>query len=93
MQYKQVHPFLKNATAQSLKNKFAIRIHQDAGPFTKVLSVDVISWSSMHATGSELETKYAALVTSTLRIGEGVRGEGWDYAIKVYINIDLGPQV
>ena len=57
MQYKRVHPHLKNATAQSLKSKLAIRIHQDAGPFTKSLSVDVISWSSMHGTGTELETK------------------------------------
>ena len=45
MQYKELHPFLKNATAHQLRHKFPIRLHQDSGPFTKNLSVDCISWS------------------------------------------------
>ena len=56
-EYKQLHPFLRDKTPEQLKNRFAIRIHQDAGPFTKNLSVDAISWSSMHGAGNELETK------------------------------------
>ena len=64
MAYKNLHPFLRNATAQQLRSKFPMRIHQDAGPFSKNLSVDCIGWSSLYGEGNEMETKSYVMSTS-----------------------------
>ena len=58
MQYKQLHPHLKHKTVAQLKTSIACRVHGDAGPYTKVSGVNVVSWSSMHGRGIDLETKY-----------------------------------
>ena len=57
MEYKEAHPFLRNATAEQLKSRLPIRMHQYQAPFTKSTGLDVISWSSLFGAGRELETK------------------------------------
>lgn len=55
--YKALHPHLRNKTVAELSTRFPVVVHEDAGPFTKLKSMDVVSWSSLHGRGTELETK------------------------------------
>ena len=55
--YKELHPHLRDATPESLRYRFLIRIHEDSAPYSKAHSADTISWSSSHGSGSELEVK------------------------------------
>ena len=59
MQLRQLHPWLRGKTVQDLQYSFAISMHEDAGPFSKSKSMNVVSWRSMHARGTELETQCA----------------------------------
>ena len=61
MELKNLHPFLRNRTIESLKRTIPGRIHEDAGPFTKAKTVNMISWSSLMGSGTELEIKYLSL--------------------------------
>ena len=63
MEYKQLHPHLKHKTVDQLKTSVALRTHEDAGPYSKVKGMNVVSWSSLHGRGIDLETKYPALTT------------------------------
>ena len=54
---RNLHPQLKNKTMDELSRLIPIRIHEDAGPFTKVKGMNLISWSSLLGRGTELESK------------------------------------
>ena len=58
MAYKNAHPVLRHRTARELSCMFPIRIHEDSGPYTKNASTNILSWSSLFARGSELETRF-----------------------------------
>ena len=58
MEMKQLHRHLKNKTLAQLARTIPVRLHEDAGPFTKTKSMNVISWSSLLGRGSDLESKY-----------------------------------
>lgn len=58
LEYKKLHPVLKHRTALQLANCFVIKLHEDAGPYTKNSGVNIISWSSLFGRGTELETRY-----------------------------------
>ena len=47
LEYKSLHPHLRHATAQSLRNRFPIRIHEDQAPYSKRYGVDCLSCSSL----------------------------------------------
>ena len=55
---RNLHPHLKNKTMNELSRMLPLRIHEDAGPFTKTKGMNLISWSSLLARGTELESKY-----------------------------------
>ena len=59
MELRRLHPWLKGKTVEDLKSSFPVTMHQDAGPFSKSKSMDVTSWRSILARGTELETQYA----------------------------------
>ena len=61
MEYARIHPHLRGKTVNDLEHSIAVRIHEDAGPFSKVKSVNTLSWSSMLGRGTEKECKYQAL--------------------------------
>ena len=61
MAYKAVHPHLRTMTTAQLASRFAIRVHEDAAPYTKNYSMDCISWSSLHGRGKEMEVKYQTI--------------------------------
>ena len=48
-------------TIEELSTRFPIRVHEDAGPFSKNLSMDVLSWSSVNGRGTEAEVKYSTI--------------------------------
>ena len=58
MDLKQLHPHLRGKTLAQLSHHIPLRIHEDAGPFTKIKSVNVLSCSSLLGKGTELESKY-----------------------------------
>ena len=59
LELQQLHPMLKGKTVRQLRYTLPLRIHEDAGPYTRGgKSVNIISWSSLLGSGSELETKY-----------------------------------
>ena len=58
MEFKSLHPHLRGKTLAQLAHSIPLRIHEDAGPFTKTKSMDVVSFSSMLGRGTELQTKY-----------------------------------
>ena len=60
--YQKIHPHLRGKSIADLATTIACRVHEDSGPFTKVRSTTVISWSSMLGRGIDLQTKYAALI-------------------------------
>ena len=62
MRFKSLHPHLRNMPMSVLRTRIPVRVHEDAGPFTKVKGVNLISWSSLLGHGSELETKHHAIV-------------------------------
>ena len=57
MEFRRLHPCLQHKTVEDLKYSFPITMHQDAGPFSKSKSMDVTSWRSGLARGTELETQ------------------------------------
>ena len=61
MEFKRLHPQLRDKTIAELESKFPLRVHEDAGPFSKSMSVDLICWSSLLGLGTELHTKYDAI--------------------------------
>ena len=61
MEYKALHPHLRNMTTSQLSARFPCRIHQDAGPYTKNLGMDLIQWSSLMGRGTEVETRYGTI--------------------------------
>ena len=58
MEYRSLHPWLRNLSVADLETMCPIRMHEDQGPFTKSKGVNCISWSSLVGCGTELETKY-----------------------------------
>ena len=53
----ETHPDLQGKTPPDLIHTLPLTIHEDAGPFTKRLSMNTISWGCCIGTGTELETK------------------------------------
>ena len=58
LDYQSMHPHLKGKTVEQLSTMIPCKVHEDAGPFTKLQSMVVLSWSSMLGRGIDLETKY-----------------------------------
>ena len=58
MEFKRLHPFLRNRTIADLEHCAPCRMHEDAAPCSKSKSINILSWSSMEGVGTELETKY-----------------------------------
>ena len=61
MEFKATHPILRNMTIQQLSTMIPLRLHEDAGPFTKMKGVNLISWSSLLGRGTELESKHQTI--------------------------------
>lgn len=64
-EYAAVHLHLKNKSVLDLANSIPTRLHEDAGPFSKAKSVDVLCWSSLLGNGSERECKYHPIAKNT----------------------------
>ena len=56
--YHALHPHLRGRSINSLRKTIPITLHEDAGPFSKTKSVNVVSWSPLLGSGAELEQKY-----------------------------------
>ena len=54
----QGHSVLRGKTAQDLLHTVPLVVHEDAGPITKKLSANCLSFSSLLATGPEKTTKF-----------------------------------
>ena len=65
---KRLHPHLRNKTIAELETRIPLRVHEDAGPFAKARSADLMCWSSMNGVGSELEVKYHAIAKDKLAL-------------------------
>ena len=65
MAYKELHPILRHMTTAQLATRFPIRVHEDAGPYTKNCSCNIICWSSLFGRGSEKEVKYHVIFRTT----------------------------
>ena len=61
LDYQRIHPHLRGRTVADLSRCIPCRVHEDAGPYSKIRSVTVISWSSMLGRGIDLETKYCTI--------------------------------
>ena len=57
VELRDLHPHLRGKTPADLKYTIPLRLHEDAGPFSKGGSVNIISWSSLLAKGKELAGK------------------------------------
>ena len=53
-----LHPHLKHFTDEDFKYTVPCVLHEDAGPYSKNRSCDIVSWSSLTGRGSDLMTKY-----------------------------------
>ena len=53
-----LHPHLKHFTDEDFKYTVPCVLHEDAGPYSKNRSCDIVSWSSLTGRGSDLLTKY-----------------------------------
>ena len=53
-----IHPYLKNKTAEDLKTTISITLHDDAGPFAKGKSCNVLGWSPLCGSGTDMELKF-----------------------------------
>ena len=51
MKFKDLHPHLRGKTLAQLAHCIPLRVHEDAGPFTKTSSMNVVGWSSMLGRG------------------------------------------
>ena len=58
MEFKRLHPFLRNATIADLETCGPLRLHEDGAPCSKIKSINILSWSAIEGVGTELETKY-----------------------------------
>ena len=64
LEYASSHPVLAGKSLDELADFIPIRIHEDAGPFTKTgAGVNIINWSSLLGRGNEKETRYCCITT------------------------------
>ena len=83
MQLRYSHPYLRGKTPAQLKFSLPGSLHEDAGPFTKVKSTNIISWSSCLGKGKELSCKFVAF--SHIKVA-GVPASCTEEAWKVFNN-------
>ena len=57
-QFRAAHPFLQGRTPWDLRRSVPLTIHEDAGPYRKSGSVNVLSFASILGIGTEQQIKY-----------------------------------
>ena len=73
---RRLHPNLRDKSPADLRYAIPLRLHEDAGPFSKGGSVNVISWSPLLAKGKELECKF--IFCMYIKLAEqGAAEEAW----------------
>ena len=56
----QEHGYLRGKTPRDLQHSLPFCVHEDAGPFTKNKSVQLIQYGSLLGIGSDMEVRYIA---------------------------------
>ena len=52
------HPSLRNKTAYDLRHSTPLILHEDAGPFSKRGSCNILQWGSLLGIGSDLDIRF-----------------------------------
>ena len=56
--FQQLHPGLRNRTPEDLRTSIPTVIHEDAAPYGKKRSVNVLQWGPLFVNGSDIESRF-----------------------------------
>ena len=57
-EFKELHPTLRLQQPEDLKTTIPIVVHEDAAPYQKKRSVNVLQWGPLFYHGSDIESRY-----------------------------------
>ena len=57
-EYKNLHPTLIDQTPEQLETSIPFIVHEDAAPYGKKSSVNVLQWGPLHTHGSDIESRF-----------------------------------
>ena len=58
--FKQLHPILRGKTPEQLRTTIPIIVHEDAAPYGKKRSVQLLQWGPLLYQGSDIESRFVA---------------------------------
>ena len=57
-EFQKLHPTLKDKTANQLQTSIPFIVHEDAAPYGKKRSVNVLQWGPLLTKGSDIESRF-----------------------------------